>query len=145
MCIIHSWTNEAWNLWYLFHGTAMFPCWLKLMGSEVDGKVWYFGNSLHDFEKLHFIGRVIVDDSHLAGHFVVQGNLTIDDTYVRGLVHPGGYAYGGASISDAEHSPYTVFHATGPKKGNDESTSTDRLSSAGDVEPAGATSTEIWV
>ncbi|CAB9527782.1 unknown protein (Partial), partial [Seminavis robusta] len=41
--------------------TPMFACCARFMGAEVDGDLWYFGNSLYEYGKLHFKGSVIVD------------------------------------------------------------------------------------
>ncbi|CAB9508016.1 D-alanine--D-alanyl carrier protein ligase [Seminavis robusta] len=90
-------------------GTPMFAYFARFLGAEVDGDLWYFGNSLYEYGKLHFQGCTIVDSAHVAGHYFDGNGLTIDDTYVSGLLHPGCYASAGARVSAAEHGPWKLF------------------------------------
>ncbi|CAB9519719.1 non-ribosomal peptide synthetase [Seminavis robusta] len=93
----------------VLYGTPMFAYFARLMGAEVDGDLWYFGNSLYEYGNLHFQGCTIVDSAHVAGHYIDGNGLTIDDTYVSGLLHPGCYASAGSVVSAAEHGPWKLF------------------------------------
>ncbi|CAB9513791.1 D-alanine--D-alanyl carrier protein ligase [Seminavis robusta] len=93
----------------VLYGTPMFAYFARLMGAEVDGDLWYFGNSLYEYGNLHFQGCSIVDSAHVAGHYIDGNGLTIDDTYVSGLLHPGCYASAGSVVSAAEHGPWKLF------------------------------------
>ncbi|CAB9519720.1 D-alanine--D-alanyl carrier protein ligase [Seminavis robusta] len=93
----------------LLYGTPMFGHYAKLMGAEVTGDLWYFGDELYEYGKLHFKGDVLVDCSHLSGHYVDGKGLTLEDTHVSGVLHPGCYASAGSLVSAAEHGPWKVF------------------------------------
>ena len=112
--IIHSWCSRVWSLSFLLYGTPFAALWLRLMGAEVKGDLWYFGNELYDISKLHFVGeRMILDNCHIAGHTVSLGSgIRIDDTFVHNaLVHPSGYACAGTLVADGEHHPFKVYSA----------------------------------
>ncbi|CAB9531691.1 expressed unknown protein [Seminavis robusta] len=96
-------------LWMVLYGTPMFACCARFMGAEVDGDLWYFGTSLYEYGKLHFKGSVIVDNSHVSGHYIDRNGLAIDDTYVSGLLLPGCYASAGAEVFGPENGPWKVF------------------------------------
>ncbi|CAB9522649.1 hypothetical protein SEMRO_1326_G263040.1 [Seminavis robusta] len=87
----------------------MFAYYARMMGAEVSGDLWYFGNALYEYSKLHFEGSVIVDSSHVSGHYIDSNGLAIDDTYVSGLLHPGCYASAGAEVFGPENGPWKVF------------------------------------
>ncbi|CAB9502608.1 D-alanine--D-alanyl carrier protein ligase [Seminavis robusta] len=93
----------------LLYGTPMFGYYAKLMGAEVSGDLWYFGDEVYEYGKLHFKGDVLVDSSHLSGHYVDGNGLTLEDTHVSGLLHPGCYASAGSVVSAADHDPWKVF------------------------------------
>ncbi|CAB9522650.1 Putative fatty-acid--CoA ligase FadD21 [Seminavis robusta] len=111
--INHVWLFNVGNwLVLLLYGTPMFVYYARMMGAEVDGDLWYFGNALYEYSKLHFKGSVIVDSSSLNGHYIDCNGLTIDDTYVSGLIHPGCFAVAGAAVSGPETGPWKVFLRT---------------------------------
>ncbi|CAB9518761.1 D-alanine--D-alanyl carrier protein ligase [Seminavis robusta] len=108
--INHVWLFNVGNwLVLLLYGTPMFAYYARMMGAEVDGDLWYFGNALYEYSKLHFEGSVIVDNSHVSGHYVDRNGLAIDDTYVSGLLHPGCYASAGAKVFGSENGPWKLF------------------------------------
>ncbi|CAB9526875.1 D-alanine--D-alanyl carrier protein ligase [Seminavis robusta] len=110
VCVNYAWHFRVGNLLeLLIHGTPMFNNYARFMGAEVHGELWYFGNSLYDYGCLHFRGSVIVDDSHLTGHYVDHNGLTLGDTFVSGVVHPGCYAPAGSVVSGEESGPWRVF------------------------------------
>ncbi|CAB9518775.1 D-alanine--D-alanyl carrier protein ligase [Seminavis robusta] len=115
--INHVWLFNVGNwLVLLLYGTPMFAYYARMMGAEVDGDLWYFGNALYEYSKLHFKGSVIVDSSSLNGHYIDCSGLTIDDTYVSGLIHPGCFAVAGAAVSGPETGPWKVFLRTDDNK-----------------------------
>ncbi|CAB9504316.1 D-alanine--D-alanyl carrier protein ligase [Seminavis robusta] len=94
----------------VLYGTPMFAYFARFMGAEVDGDLWYFGNALFEYGKLHFQGCTIVDSSSLNGHYIDGSGLTINDTYVSGVMHPGCFAVAGSVLSGKEqHGPWKVF------------------------------------
>ncbi|CAB9523170.1 unknown protein [Seminavis robusta] len=106
----HAWIFSSLNwLVILLFGTPMFGYYAQFMGAEVDGDLWYFGSSLYEYGCLHFKGTVIVDSAHVTGHYVDGNGLTIDDTFVTGLLHPGCYAPAGSLVSGVENGPWKVF------------------------------------
>ncbi|CAB9497124.1 D-alanine--D-alanyl carrier protein ligase [Seminavis robusta] len=117
--INHVWQfrNGNW-LEMLLHGTPMFAYYARRMGAEVDGDLWYYGNSLYEYAKLHFHGCTIVDDSHVSGHYIDGNGITIGDTSVSGVVHPGCYASAGSVVS-GENGPWKFFLKTDTKEGQD--------------------------
>ncbi|CAB9502592.1 non-ribosomal peptide synthetase [Seminavis robusta] len=106
----HVWIfrNQNW-LVYLLYGTPMFAYFARLMGAEVDGELWYFGNTLYECGKLHYTGCTIIDGSSLNGHYIDGKGLTINDTYVSGVVHPGCFAVAGSVVAGEENGPWKVF------------------------------------
>ncbi|CAB9504318.1 D-alanine--D-alanyl carrier protein ligase [Seminavis robusta] len=108
--INHMWQFGVGNwLVFLLYGTPMFAYYARMMGATVEGDLWFFGNSLYEYAKLHFQGCTIVDDSHVSGHFIDGNGITIDDTYVTGVLHPGCYASAGSVVSGPEHGPWKLF------------------------------------
>ncbi|CAB9502624.1 unknown protein [Seminavis robusta] len=108
--INHVWIFRVGNwLVFLLYGTPMFVYYARMMGATVEGELWYFGNALYEYECLHFKGITVVDSAHVSGHYIDLNGLTIDDTYVSGLLHPGCYASAGSEVSAAEHGPWKVF------------------------------------
>ncbi|CAB9515555.1 D-alanine--D-alanyl carrier protein ligase [Seminavis robusta] len=108
--INHVWIfREGSWLVFLLYGTPMFAYYARMMGAAVEGELWYFGNALYEYECLHFKGITVVDSIHVSGHYIDRNGLTIDDTYVSGLLHPGCYASAGSVVSAAEHGPWKVF------------------------------------
>ncbi|CAB9501608.1 D-alanine--D-alanyl carrier protein ligase [Seminavis robusta] len=108
--INHAWIFRGGNwLDLLLHGTPLFPCYARMMGAEVDGELWYFGYAIYEFSRMHFQGNTVVDSASLNGHYVDGKGLTIDDTYVSGVVHPGCFAVAGSVISGEENGPWKVF------------------------------------
>ncbi|CAB9515554.1 D-alanine--D-alanyl carrier protein ligase [Seminavis robusta] len=93
----------------LLYGTPMFAYYARFMGADVEGDLWYFGNSLYEYGKLHFKGCVIVDSAHVSGHYIDGNGLVIADTYVSGLLHPGCYASAGSVVTGNENGPWKVF------------------------------------
>ncbi|CAB9523679.1 D-alanine--D-alanyl carrier protein ligase [Seminavis robusta] len=93
----------------VLYGTPMFGHYAKLMGAEVSGDLWYFGDELYEYGKLHFKGGVLVDSSHLSGHYVDGNGLTLQDTHVSGILHPGCYASAGSVVSRKENGPWRTF------------------------------------
>ncbi|CAB9522648.1 Putative fatty-acid--CoA ligase FadD21 [Seminavis robusta] len=115
--INHVWFFNGGNwLVLVLCGTPMFAYYARMMGAKVSGDLWYFGNSLYEYSKLHFEGSVIVDSSHVSGHYIDSNGLAIDDTYVSGLLHPGCYASAGAEVSGPESGPWKVFLRSGSNK-----------------------------
>ncbi|CAB9521221.1 unknown protein [Seminavis robusta] len=106
----HVWIfrNQNW-LVYLLYGTPMFAYFARFMGAEVDGELWYFGNTLYECGKLHFKGCTVIDSSSLNGHYIDGKGLTINDTYVSGVVHPGCFAVAGSVVAGEENGPWKVF------------------------------------
>ncbi|CAB9525674.1 7a-methyl-1,5-dioxo-octahydro-1H-inden-4-yl [Seminavis robusta] len=94
---------------YLLYGTPMFATYARMMGSEVDGDLWYFGSTLYEYGKLHFHGCTIVDSAHVMAHYVDMKGLTINDTYISGILHPGCYASAGAVVTGSENGPWKLF------------------------------------
>ncbi|CAB9496118.1 D-alanine--D-alanyl carrier protein ligase [Seminavis robusta] len=107
--------NQVWLfregnwLVFLLYGTPMFAYYARMMGATVEGELWYFGNALYEYDFLHFKGSTIVDSAHVSGHYIDSNGLTIADTCVSGLLHPGCYASAGSVVSAAEHGPWKVF------------------------------------
>ncbi|CAB9504320.1 D-alanine--D-alanyl carrier protein ligase [Seminavis robusta] len=112
--INHVWQFRNGN-WVemLLYGTPMFGYYARMMGAEVDGDLWYYGNSIYEFTKLHFHGGTIVDDSHVSGHYIDGNGLTLKDTFVSGVMHPGCYASAGSVVPGEENGPWKVFLNTG--------------------------------
>ncbi|CAB9525947.1 D-alanine--D-alanyl carrier protein ligase [Seminavis robusta] len=98
----------------LLYGTPMFAHYARFMGAEVDGDLWYFGNALYEYGKLHFQGCTIVDSAHVSGHYIDGNGLAIADTYVSGLLHPGCYASAGSAVTGKENGPWKVFLRSDP-------------------------------
>ncbi|CAB9497123.1 D-alanine--D-alanyl carrier protein ligase [Seminavis robusta] len=112
--INHVWIFGVGNwLVLLLYGTPMFAYYARMMGATVEGELWYFGNALYEYEHLHFKGITVVDSAHVSGHYIDLNGLTIDDTYVSGVLHPGCYASAGSVVSAAEHGPWKVFLKSG--------------------------------
>ncbi|CAB9514439.1 D-alanine--D-alanyl carrier protein ligase [Seminavis robusta] len=108
--INHVWFFRVRNLLeLLLSGTPMFSYYARFMGAEVDGCLWYFGNAIYEYGCLHFNGSVIVDSSHVSGHYIDLNGLTLGDTYVSGLLHPGCYARAGSVVNGKENGPWKVF------------------------------------
>ncbi|CAB9508021.1 D-alanine--D-alanyl carrier protein ligase [Seminavis robusta] len=108
--LTHVWYFRVGNwLDMALHGTPMFGYYAQLMGAEVEGDLWYFGNAIYEYCCLHFKGSVIVDNSHLSGHYLDLNGLTLGDTYVSGLLHPGCYARAGSVVTGNENGPWKVF------------------------------------
>ncbi|CAB9513695.1 D-alanine--D-alanyl carrier protein ligase [Seminavis robusta] len=108
--INHIWQFGVGNwLVFLLYGTPMFTYYARMMGATVEGELWYFGNSLYELSRLHFQGCTIVDDSHVSGHFIDSNGLTIDNTFVTGVMHPGCYASAGSVVSTPESGPWKLF------------------------------------
>ncbi|CAB9509910.1 D-alanine--D-alanyl carrier protein ligase [Seminavis robusta] len=108
--INHMWQFGVGNwLVFLLYGTPMFAYYARMMGATVQGELWYFGNSLYEYSKLHFHGNTIVDDSHVSGHFIDANGLTLDDTQVTGVLHPGCYTPAGSVVPASEHGPWKLF------------------------------------
>ncbi|CAB9508019.1 D-alanine--D-alanyl carrier protein ligase [Seminavis robusta] len=93
----------------LLCGTPMFAYYARFMRADVDGDLWYFGNSLYEYGKLHFQGCVIIDSAHVSGHYIDGNGLALADTYVSGLLHPGCYASAGSVVTGKENGPWKVF------------------------------------
>ncbi|CAB9527124.1 unknown protein [Seminavis robusta] len=51
----------------------------------------------------------IVDSSYVMAHYVDRNGVTIDDTYVSGILHPGCYASAGAVVHGPESCPMKVL------------------------------------
>ncbi|CAB9504322.1 hypothetical protein SEMRO_193_G082620.1 [Seminavis robusta] len=115
--INHVWQfrNGNWMA-MLLYSTPMFGYYARMMGAEVDGDLWYYGNSLYEFTKLHFHGGTIVDDSHIRGHYIDGNGLTLKDTFVSGVMHPRCYASAGSVVSGEENGPWKVFLNSGGKE-----------------------------
>ncbi|CAB9509907.1 D-alanine--D-alanyl carrier protein ligase [Seminavis robusta] len=108
--INHIWQFGVGNwLVFLLYGTPMFAYYARMMGATVQGELWFFGNSLYEYSKLHFEGNTIVDDSHVSGHFIDANGLTLEDTQVTGVLHPGCYASAGSVVPASEHGPWKLF------------------------------------
>ncbi|CAB9504321.1 D-alanine--D-alanyl carrier protein ligase [Seminavis robusta] len=115
----HVWIFRNQNLLvYLLYGTPMFAWFASFMGAEVDGELWYFGNTLYEYGKLHFHGCTVIDGSSLNGHYIDGKGLTINDTYVSGVVHPGCFAVAGSKVAREENGPWKVFLNTGADIGS---------------------------
>ncbi|CAB9522643.1 D-alanine--D-alanyl carrier protein ligase [Seminavis robusta] len=93
----------------VLYGTPMFGHYAKLMGAHLIGDLWYFGDELYEYGKLHFKGGVVVDSSHLSGHYFDGNGLTLQDTHVSGILHPGCYASAGSVVSRKENGPWRTF------------------------------------
>ena len=91
------------------YGTVFVTYFFRFMGAQVDGALWYFGNAIYDFHKLHFEDKAIVDDAHVSGHYVVYGTVTLKDTTLGGIVHPGAYCPAGSTLKDPESGPWKVY------------------------------------
>ncbi|CAB9531017.1 unknown protein [Seminavis robusta] len=109
------------NVWFfrvqnlvelLLAGTPMFTHYVRIMGAEVNGDFWYFGNAIYEYNKLHIHGSTIVDSSSLNGHYMDGNGLTIDDTCIFGVLHPGCFAVAG-SIASGENGPWKVILGNG--------------------------------
>ncbi|CAB9514440.1 D-alanine--D-alanyl carrier protein ligase [Seminavis robusta] len=108
--LTHVWYFRVGNwLEMLLYGTPMFGYYARFMGADVEGDLWYFGNAIYEFSCLHFKGRTIVDSSHVSGHYLDLNGLTLSDTYVSGLMHPGCYARAGSEVTEKENGPWKVF------------------------------------
>lgn len=110
--IMHTWASRNWSLLCLIYGTRAVPVWLRIMGAEVQGEVWLFGQQLYDISRLHFTGtQSLLDGSNVHCHHFVRGEMvTIADTHIHNaLLHPSCYAYAGSFIPKGEHAPYTIF------------------------------------
>ncbi|CAB9531058.1 D-alanine--D-alanyl carrier protein ligase [Seminavis robusta] len=108
--LTHVWYFRVGNwLEMLLYGTPMFGYYARFMGAEVEGDLWYFGNTIYEYGYLHFKERTIVDDSHVSGHYLDGNGLTLGDTYVSGLLHPGCYARAGSVVSGDVNGPWKVF------------------------------------
>ncbi|CAB9508018.1 D-alanine--D-alanyl carrier protein ligase [Seminavis robusta] len=129
--INHVWQfrNGNWMA-MLLYGTPMFGYYARMMGAEVDGDLWYYGNSLYEFTKLHFHGGTIVDDSHISGHYIDGNGLTLKDTFVSGLLHPGCYASAGSVVAGEENGPWKVFLNIGCRESMKSESDSDRCDSS---------------
>ncbi|CAB9508014.1 D-alanine--D-alanyl carrier protein ligase [Seminavis robusta] len=120
--INHVWLFRVRNwLVYLLYGTPMFGQYASMMGAEVDGDLWFFGHTLYEFGRLHFRGCTIIDSSYVSGHFIDGNGLSIDDTIMSGVLHPGCVAIAG-SVGFGENGPWKLFLTSGD--GTKESTQT---------------------
>ncbi|CAB9527783.1 D-alanine--D-alanyl carrier protein ligase [Seminavis robusta] len=110
----HAWIFSTLNwMVFLIYGTPMFGYYAQFMGSEADGDIWYFGNALYEYGHLHFKGNVLVDNAHITGHYIDGKGITIAETFVSGVVHPGCYAPAGSVVSAEENGPWKLFYALG--------------------------------
>ncbi|CAB9525429.1 7a-methyl-1,5-dioxo-octahydro-1H-inden-4-yl [Seminavis robusta] len=109
------------NVWFfrvqnvlelLLAGTPMFTYYAHIMGAEVNGDFWYFGNAIYEYSNLHIHGSTIVDSSSLNGHYIDGNGLTIDDTHISGVLHPGCFAVAGSKAS-GESGPWKVILGRG--------------------------------
>ncbi|CAB9500940.1 D-alanine--D-alanyl carrier protein ligase [Seminavis robusta] len=106
----HVWYFRVGNiLEMLLYGTPMFAYYARFMGAEVDGDLWYFGFAIYEYGKMHFQGNTIVDSSSLNCHYMDQSGITMDDTYVSGIIHPGCFAVAGSVITGEDNGPWKVF------------------------------------
>lgn len=105
-----AWRNHTWNLMMLsLRGTPFMSWLLCFMGSRVEGTLWYFGTAIYDFPMLTFRDRTIIDDAHVSGHYVVFDKLSLQETQLEGVVHPGTYCPGGSTLSSPESGPWKVY------------------------------------
>ena len=106
----HVWMFRERNwIVFLLHGTPMFTNFAEMMGAQVDGDIWYFGDTLYEYRRLHFCGSTIIDRSHVTGHYLDGNGLVYDDTHVSGILHPGCYANAGAMVAGPECGPWKLF------------------------------------
>jgi len=124
--------SRPWGMSFLLYGTPFMKYWLKVMGASVDGEIWYFGSSIYELRKLHFANETVVDNAHVAGHLGFVGKVTIDDTYVSGVLHPGCYASAGAIIEGEDSGPWKVFMSSGKQ-----SSRTQQMSDTSDDDEEG--------
>lgn len=127
--LVVAWHNHDWNmLLTCLRGTYFIRFYLWLMGSRIEGELWYFGSHIYDFPKLSFENKTVVDDAHILGHYVVFGNVVLDDTRVGGVVHPGTYCTAGARRDGQDESgPWRVFVGGGDGEKLEDSTEDDSL------------------
>mmetsp|Transcript_21784 Transcript_21784/g.50263 ORF Transcript_21784/g.50263 Transcript_21784/m.50263 type:complete len:134 (+) Transcript_21784:1222-1623(+) len=80
---------------------------LRLLGSNVEGRLLYFRVALHDFYNLSFANQTIVDESTVCGHYHVHEVLTLEPSRAAGLLHQGTYVLAGSVLHEgAEYGPW---------------------------------------
>mmetsp|Transcript_19015 Transcript_19015/g.44307 ORF Transcript_19015/g.44307 Transcript_19015/m.44307 type:complete len:531 (-) Transcript_19015:478-2070(-) len=96
-----------WSFWSLLWGTSFMGSLLRFLGSDVEGRLLYFGVALHDFYNLSFADRTIVDESIVFGHYHVYEALTLEPAHASGILHQGTYVLAGSVLDkDVEYGPW---------------------------------------
>ncbi|CAB9507546.1 D-alanine--D-alanyl carrier protein ligase [Seminavis robusta] len=100
---IHSFWH--WSFLHMFwRSPGLFGPVLKGLGSNVDGRLIYFGGLVDDFPRLSFADRCIIDSARLvAGHAGVRNQIHLGQTHLSGLVHPGSLALGNTQMNSDEN------------------------------------------
>lgn len=116
--INHSYYNRFWSLTSLMFGTPFYNWYLKcLLGANIEAKeVWSFTPALYDARCLTLRGPLVIIDDFcvIMGHYQVFDNLTVGQTKVEGVLHPGCMAIGNSTVLNndediQEHGPNKVF------------------------------------
>ncbi|CAB9510351.1 D-alanine--D-alanyl carrier protein ligase [Seminavis robusta] len=97
-------------------GTPMFQMYVRVMGAEVNGDLWFFDCTLDEFANYHFQGNTVVDNAYPRGHYFDINGLTLDDVYISGVVHPGCYIAAGAIVDGKENGSWKSFFPSSDKK-----------------------------
>ena len=96
-----------------------------------------FLTNIHEFSKITFSDKAIVDSDNINGHYAVYDKITIGPCKVGGISCGGNYV-ANALITNAESGPMRVFIGTYPSSGRekiDETSSTYQNISNGYDEP----------
>lgn len=71
---------------------------------------------MFDFPKVDLRDKTVINDAHITGHFYIFDTVTLKETTVRGVLHPGTFCYTGAELHDSESGPWKAYLAGGCSK-----------------------------
>lgn len=105
-----SWASRTFGSSWMLWGTPMFTWFARAMGARISGQLWFFGTAPMDYSQLIFTGNTLVDDCRITGHYTVLGDLSLTETNISGVLHPGCYVHGGAVVPGGKHhGPWKMF------------------------------------
>ena len=94
-------------------GSPLYNHIVRILGGKVEGQAILLPSRIYEFSKMNFAEKIIVDSSHITGHYAVYGDVAIGHCKVSGILHQGTYA-ANALITSSVSRPMRSFIGTYP-------------------------------